>query len=46
VLLVGLGVLASGFLAGFSPFRVILGGTGVVLGVYLLFLYRPEDWRR
>jgi hypothetical protein len=46
VLLAGLLVLASGFFAGFSPFRVILGGVGVVLAVYFLFLFRPEDWRR
>lgn len=45
VLLAGLLVLGSGFLAGFSAFRVILGGIGVVLGVYLLFLFRPEDWK-
>jgi hypothetical protein len=45
VLLAGLGVLASGFAAGFSPFRIILGGLGVVLGVYFLFLFRPEDWK-
>ena len=45
VLLVGLLVLGSGFIAGFRPFQVILGGIGVVLGVYLLFLFRPEDWK-
>jgi hypothetical protein len=45
VLLAGVLVLASGFFAGFSPFRVILGGIGIVLGVYFLVLFRPEDWK-
>jgi hypothetical protein len=46
VLLAGVGVLVSGIPGGFSPFRVILGGIGVILGLYFLLLYRREDWRR